>query len=100
MHHGIHDLFRHTSGLTYGGRGTTPVHKLYPGGSGGAAAQYTGEEFIAKLSHENLVEIYDFGLSQDGQPYAAMELLSGHSLEHEMMQGPVAFVQSAVPQGR
>ena len=29
----IQDLFRHTSGLIYGGRGTTAVHKLYPSGS-------------------------------------------------------------------
>ena len=26
----IQDLMRHTSGLTYGNRGTTAVHKLYP----------------------------------------------------------------------
>ena len=29
----VQDLFRHTSGLVYGGRGTTPVHKLFPSGS-------------------------------------------------------------------
>ena len=29
----IQDLMRHTSGLIYGGRGTTAVHKLYPAGS-------------------------------------------------------------------
>lgn len=29
----IHDLFRHTSGLTYGGRGDHPISKLYPGGT-------------------------------------------------------------------
>ena len=27
----IIDLMRHTSGLVYGGRGTTAVHKMYPG---------------------------------------------------------------------
>ena len=27
----IQDLFRHTNGMSYGGRGTTAVHKLYPG---------------------------------------------------------------------
>ena len=26
----IQDLFRHTSGLVYGGRGATPVHKFFP----------------------------------------------------------------------
>ena len=29
----IQDLLRHTSGLTYGGRGDHPVAKLYPGGT-------------------------------------------------------------------
>ena len=36
------DLMRHTSGLTYGGRGTTAVHALYPASSNaaGASARY------------------------------------------------------------
>jgi CubicO group peptidase (beta-lactamase class C family) len=46
----IQDLFRHTSGLIYGGRGTTAVHKLYPAGSGPAAAALTGGEFLDRLS--------------------------------------------------
>jgi CubicO group peptidase (beta-lactamase class C family) len=29
----IHDLMRHTSGLTYGGRGNHPISKLYPTGT-------------------------------------------------------------------
>ena len=35
----IQDLLRHTSGLTYRDRGTTPAHALYPGSSvvGGGA---------------------------------------------------------------
>jgi CubicO group peptidase (beta-lactamase class C family) len=33
----IQDLMRHTSGLIYGGRGNTLVHKMYPGGSVDAA---------------------------------------------------------------
>lgn len=36
----VQDLMRHTNGLTYGGRGATPVHKLYPAGSAPAAFQY------------------------------------------------------------
>jgi CubicO group peptidase (beta-lactamase class C family) len=41
----IQDLFRHTSGFSYGGRGTTAVHKLYPEGSGQVALAYTGTQF-------------------------------------------------------
>lgn len=65
----IHDLYRHTSGLTYGGRGDSPVHKLYPAGSSVAAAQYTGDEFIAKLAATPLLyqpgTVWDYGLSTD-----------------------------------
>src|SRR5260370_17300597 len=46
----IHDLFRHTSGIPYGGRGNTPVQKLYPSSSGTAAAQSTGQALTSKPS--------------------------------------------------
>jgi CubicO group peptidase (beta-lactamase class C family) len=65
----IHDLFRHTSGITYGGRGDSPVHKLYPSGSAPAAAQYTADEFIAKLAGVPLLyqpgTVWDYGFSTD-----------------------------------
>lgn len=65
----IHDLYRHTSGITYGGRGDSAVHKLYPSGSAPAAAQYTGEEFIAKLGATPLLyqpgTVWDYGFSTD-----------------------------------
>ena len=65
----IHDLFRHTSGFVYGGRGTTAVHKLYPSGSSPAAAQYNAEEFIAKVSSAPLLyqpgTVWDYSLSTD-----------------------------------
>jgi CubicO group peptidase (beta-lactamase class C family) len=65
----IHDLFRHTSGITYGGRGTTPVHKLWPNSSAGAAATYTGEEFIAKITSLPLLHqpgtVWDYSFSTD-----------------------------------
>ncbi|MSP97815.1 MAG: class A beta-lactamase-related serine hydrolase [Betaproteobacteria bacterium] len=65
----IHDLLRHTSGLTYGGRGSSPVHKLYPAGSAPAAFQYSGEEFIAKIASLPLLyqpgTVWDYGFSAD-----------------------------------
>src|SRR3954453_10011346 len=36
----IQDLMRHTSGIVYGGRGNTLVHKMYPAGSGDASRDY------------------------------------------------------------
>ena len=65
----IHDLYRHTSGFTYGGRGTSAVHKLYPGGSAPAAALYNGEEFIARMASLPLLyqpgTTWDYGFSID-----------------------------------
>ena len=65
----VQDLLRHTSGLTYGGRGSTAMHKSQPASSGAAAAQYTGKEFIEALSKAHLVyqpgTTWDYGLSID-----------------------------------
>jgi CubicO group peptidase (beta-lactamase class C family) len=64
----IHDLFRHTSGLTYGGRGTTPVSKLYPGGIE-AALRYSASEFIQHLGALPLAHqpgtVFEYGFSTD-----------------------------------
>src|SRR6185436_4204813 len=36
---------------------------------------------IARLRHPNLVALHDFGVSTDGRPFYAMELLEGETLE-------------------
>src|SRR5436305_12819737 len=46
----IKDLMRHTSGIVYGGRGNTLVHKMYPGGSGDASRDYDGAAFMDRLA--------------------------------------------------
>lgn len=65
----VQDLMRHTNGLTYGGRGATPVHKMFPPSSVGAAAQYTGLEFIDKLASTPLLyepgTVWDYGFGID-----------------------------------
>lgn len=43
---------------------------------------------LANLRHPNLVQLHDFGVSQDGRPYYAMELLTGKSLQ-EIAEGPM-----------
>ena len=45
----IQDLMRHTSGFSYG-RGSTPLHKIYPVGSADSAAKWTGSEFLQRLA--------------------------------------------------
>jgi CubicO group peptidase (beta-lactamase class C family) len=69
----IQDLLRHTSGIIYGGRGATLVHKMYPAGSGDAARDYDGAAFMDKLATLPLlyqpatVWDYGFGLDITGQ---------------------------------
>lgn len=59
----VQDLMRHTNGLTYGGRGATPVHKMYPAGSAVAALQLSDQEFIDKLASAPL--LYEPGTAWD-----------------------------------
>lgn len=65
----IQDLLRHTSGLPYGGRGETAVHKAYPAGSGAAARELTGPEFIERLAKAPLLHqpgtAWEYGFSSD-----------------------------------
>jgi CubicO group peptidase (beta-lactamase class C family) len=65
----VQDLFRHTSGLVYGGRGATPVHKLFPSGSTPASETMTGTEFIDRLSAAPLLyqpgAVWDYGFGLD-----------------------------------
>ena len=65
----IQDLMRHTSGLIYGGRGNTLVHKMYPAGSGDAARDYDGAAFLDKLASLPLLyqpaTVWDYGFGLD-----------------------------------
>lgn len=65
----IQDLMRHTSGLTYGARGNTPIHKMYPPSSAGAAFAMTGPQFLDALGKLPLLyppgTTWDYGLSTD-----------------------------------
>jgi CubicO group peptidase (beta-lactamase class C family) len=65
----IQDLMRHTSGIIYGGRGTTLVHKMYPAGSGDAAREYDGPAFLDKLASLPLLHqpatVWDYGFGLD-----------------------------------
>jgi CubicO group peptidase (beta-lactamase class C family) len=63
------DLMRHTSGLTYGGRGTTAVHALYPESSNVAGATFDSSAFLEKLATTPLLyqpsTVWEYGLSID-----------------------------------
>ena len=65
----IQDLMRHTSGLIYGGRGNTLVHRMYPAGSGDAARDYDGAAFMDRLASLPLLyqpaTVWDYGFGLD-----------------------------------
>ena len=65
----VQDLMRHTSGIVYGGRGNTLVHKMYPAGSADASREYDGAAFIDKLSSLPLLyqpaTVWDYGFGLD-----------------------------------
>jgi CubicO group peptidase (beta-lactamase class C family) len=79
----VQDLMRHTSGLVYGSRGTTAVHRLLPEGSQVAATTMTAAEFLDRLSSVPLmyqpgtVWSYGFGLDVLG---LIIEKITGQSL--------------------
>lgn len=63
------DLMRHTSGLTYGGRGTTAVHAHYPASSNAAGASLDSRGFLQQLAAAPLLyqpgTVWEYGLSID-----------------------------------
>ena len=65
----IQDLLRHTSGLTYANRGTSEVHRRYPGSSSTAAVSHSRDEFLAALANAPLLyapgTAWEYGFSTD-----------------------------------
>ncbi len=79
----IQDLLRHTSGLTYGNRGTTAIHQAYPPSSSTSARQMTSAEFIERLSKAPLLfhpgTRWEYGFSTDVLA-RVVEVVSGKPL--------------------
>jgi CubicO group peptidase (beta-lactamase class C family) len=65
----VQDLLRHTSGLTYDNRGTTAVHRAYPGSSVSAAVRMGREEFLETIGKVPLLyqpgTAWEYGFSTD-----------------------------------
>jgi CubicO group peptidase (beta-lactamase class C family) len=104
----ILDLMRHTSGLTYGGRGTTAVHPLYPASSNAAGASLDSRAFLERLAAAPLLyqpgTVWDYGLSIDVIGLV-VEALSGQTLGSFLAQrlfAPLGMVDTTfqVPHGK
>jgi CubicO group peptidase (beta-lactamase class C family) len=65
----VQDLLRHTSGLTYDNRGTSAVHRAYPGSSVSAAVKMGREEFLETIGKVPLLyqpgTAWEYGFSTD-----------------------------------
>lgn len=95
----IHDLFRHTSGLTYGGRGNHPVAKFYPGGTQppleGNTAEFIDRITKLPLAHQPGVA-FEYGFSTDVLG-AVVEKVSGQRLGEYLQANvwkPLAMVDT------
>ncbi len=102
------DLMRHTSGITYGGRGTTAVHALYPASSNAAGASLDTGAFLERRAAAPLLyqpgTVWDYGLSIDVIGLV-VEAISGQSLGNFLEQrlfGPLGMVDTGfqVPPGK
>ena len=51
---------------------------------------------MSALHHPNTVRVFDFGSTDDGLLYLAMELLEGESLTHRLLRGGALGVREAV----
>lgn len=65
----LQDILRHTSGILYGGRGQSALHKLYPASSSASGTTLTSEEFLKKLGSLPLAyqpgTVWDYSLATD-----------------------------------
>ncbi len=97
----IHDLLRHTSGLTYGGRpdGGSPIAALWPSG-GAAQVMGTAAQMAENLTKLPLVfqpgTVFEYGLSFDVLG-AVVEKITGKSLGGHLAEtvwGPLKMSDS------
>ena len=79
----IQDLLRHTSGIIYGGSGTTAVHKMWPSSSVAAVTTYSGPEFVEAVGKLPLLfqpgTVWSYGLSTEVLGLV-VEAISGKTL--------------------
>ena len=51
---------------------------------------------LAKLRNANLVRVFEAGTTEEGAPFASMEVVEGESVAARMAQGPAMRVDQAV----
>ena len=100
----LQDMMRHTAGVTYGGQGTTELHKRYPAGSA-VGDSLSGPEFLETLGRLPLhyepgtMWDYSFGLDVTGLAVEAVTKQRLGEFLQERLFGPLGMVDTsfAVP---
>lgn len=65
-------------------------------GSNDLQQQFVSEaQIIGRLSHPNIVALYDVGTNNDGVPYLVMEYVEGQTLEVILDKGPLPLGRAA-----
>jgi eukaryotic-like serine/threonine-protein kinase len=61
-----------------------------------ARASFVAEaRAVARVSHEGLVRLYEFGFTSEGRPFYAMELVDGETLEKRLdREGPLPVAEA------
>jgi serine/threonine protein kinase/uncharacterized protein HemY len=49
---------------------------------------------ISALTHPNIATVYDYGETDEGQPYIVMELIKGESLSDKLRAGPLPLTET------
>lgn len=66
------------------------LHRDHRGRDDLAARMRREARVLAQLEHPSLVDVFDLGVTDDGRPFFAMELLRGRDLREELRQrGPL-----------
>jgi serine/threonine protein kinase len=66
-------------------------------GSGDLQKQFLREaQIIGRLSHPNIVGLFDVGVNGEGAPYLVMEYVEGKTLEATLVAGPLPLERAAV----
>ncbi|MFO0612387.1 MAG: protein kinase [Polyangiaceae bacterium] len=72
------------------------LRRAEDGGSPEARRRFEAEaRGLAQLDHPNLVRIFDFGMSPDGDPFIVMELLRGEDLASRLAKGRLDLATTA-----
>jgi eukaryotic-like serine/threonine-protein kinase len=72
------------------------LHPEYVGEAQVAGRFFAEAQTVQRMSHPNIVRVFDVGTAEDGTPYMVMELLEGRSLGDALQQSGALGVPFAV----